>query len=100
MTNNAIEVNHVSKRFGDVLAVDGVSLSIGKGQMIGLIGHNGAGKSTLFKLMLGLIPASSGDVLVNGVPIAGRNFRDVRRRIGYLPETFVTYDNLTERIPS
>lgn len=95
MTNNAIEVNHVSKRFGDVLAVDGVSLSIGKGQMIGLIGHNGAGKSTLFKLMLGLIPASSGDVLVNGVPIAGRNFRDVRRRIGYLPETFVTYDNLT-----
>jgi Cu-processing system ATP-binding protein len=63
--------------------------------MIGLIGHNGAGKSTLFKLMLGLIPATSGDVLVNGVPIAGRDFRDVRRRIGYLPETFVTYDNLT-----
>ena len=95
MASNAIEINKVSKRFGDVLAVDGISLSIGKGQMIGLIGHNGAGKSTLFKLMLGLIPATSGEVLVNGVPISGRDFREVRRRIGYLPETFVTYDNLT-----
>ena len=90
MASNAIEINKVSKRFGDVLAVDGISLSIGKGQMIGLIGHNGAGKSTLFKLMLGLIPATSGEVLVNGVPISGRDFREVRRRIGYLPETFVT----------
>ncbi|MBI1891378.1 MAG: ABC transporter ATP-binding protein [Burkholderiales bacterium] len=95
MTSAPIELNNVSKRFGDVQAVDGVSLSVAKGQMIGLIGHNGAGKSTLFKLMLGLIPTSAGEVLVNGVPIDGREFREVRRRIGYLPETFVTYDNLT-----
>lgn len=95
MASNPIEVKAVSKSFGDVQALDGIDLQIGKGQMFGLIGHNGAGKSTLFKLMLGLITPSSGEVLINGVAIAGPEFRQVRRRIGYLPETFVTYDNLT-----
>ena len=95
MASNSIDVRHVAKRFGDVVALDGISLSIGKGSMVGLIGHNGAGKSTLFKLMLGLIAPSAGEVLIDGVPTGGRDFRHVRRRIGYLPETFVTYDNLT-----
>jgi Cu-processing system ATP-binding protein len=95
MASNSIDVRHVSKRFGDVVALDGISLSIGKGSMVGLIGHNGAGKSTLFKLMLGLTTPSAGEVLIDGVPTGGRDFRHVRRRIGYLPETFVTYDNLT-----
>ena len=97
MASNSIDVRHVAKRFGDVVALDDISLSIGKGSMVGLIGHNGAGKSTLFKLMLGLIAPSAGDVLIDGVPTGGRDFRHVRRRIGYLPETFVTYDNLTGR---
>jgi Cu-processing system ATP-binding protein len=95
MASNPIELNNVSKRFGDIHAVDGVSLSIGKGEMFGLIGRNGAGKSTLFKMMLGLIPASAGEIRLNGVLIASRDFRQVRRRIGYLPESFITYDNLT-----
>jgi Cu-processing system ATP-binding protein len=95
MTNNAIDVRHAGRHFGDVVALDDVSLSIGAGSMVGLIGHNGAGKSTLFKLMLGLLAPSAGDVLVHGVPTGARAFRNVRRRIGYLPETFVTYDNLT-----
>ena len=95
MTNNAIDVRHAGMRFGDVAALDDVSLSIRAGSMVGLIGHNGAGKSTLFKLMLGLLAPSTGTVLVHGVPTGGRAFRNVRRRIGYLPETFVTYDNLT-----
>jgi len=95
MTNVPIQVTEVTKRFGDVQALDGVTLSVGKGEMFGLIGHNGAGKSTLFKLMLGLIPASHGEVRVHGARTDGKEFRDVRRRIGYLPENFVTYDNLT-----
>jgi Cu-processing system ATP-binding protein len=95
MTNNAIDVRHAGKRFGDVVALDDVSLAIGTGRMVGLIGHNGAGKSTLFKLMLGLLVPDVGDVLVHGEPTGGHGFRNVRRRIGYLPETFVTYDNLT-----
>lgn len=95
MTNVPIQVNDVTKRFGDVQALDGVSLSVEKGEMFGLIGHNGAGKSTLFKLMLGLVPTSAGEVRVHGVSTEGKAFREVRRRIGYLPENFVTYDNLT-----
>lgn len=95
MTNIPIELNAVSKSFGAVEAVRNVSLAIGKGEMFGLIGHNGAGKSTLFKLMLGLLPASAGTVRVGGIDTHSAQFRQVRRRIGYLPETFVSYDNLS-----
>ena len=92
---NVIEVLGVSKRYGDIAAVDGIDLSVAQGEMFGLIGPNGAGKSTLFKLMLGLVPPDSGEIRVHDVLIDGRDFRAVRRRIGYLPESFVTYDNLT-----
>lgn len=95
MTNNPLQVTNVSKYFGDVQAVNGVSLSVAKGEMFGLIGHNGAGKSTLFKLMLGLIPATGGEIRIHDAVVGGRDFRQMRRRIGYLPESFVTYDNLT-----
>ena len=95
MTNTPIELDAVSRSFGPVEAVRNVSLAIGQGEVFGLIGHNGAGKSTLFKLMLGLLPASAGKVLVGGVDTASAAFRQVRRRIGYLPESFVSYDNLS-----
>ncbi|GAB3544954.1 ABC transporter ATP-binding protein [Noviherbaspirillum agri] len=95
MKNVPIQVSNISKQFGDVRALDNVSLSVAQGEMFGLIGHNGAGKSTLFKLMLGLIAPSSGTISINGALAGNGNFRDVRRRIGYLPENFVTYDNLT-----
>ncbi|WP_317205271.1 ABC transporter ATP-binding protein [Janthinobacterium sp.] len=91
----AVEVSDVSKWHGEVHALDGVSLSVAAGEMFGLIGPNGAGKSTLFKLMLGLLTADAGAIRVHGVRIDGGDFRQVRRRIGYLPESFVTYDNLT-----
>lgn len=97
MTSDPIQVTNVTKRFGDIQALDGVSLSVGRGEMFGLIGHNGAGKSTLFKLMLGLMPPSSGEIHVHGALTGGGDFRQARRRIGYLPESFVTYDNLTGR---
>ena len=91
----AVEVAGVSKWHGEVHALDGVSLAVQPGEMFGLIGPNGAGKSTLFKLMLGLVEPGAGAVRVHGVPIGGADFRAVRRRIGYLPESFVTYDNLS-----
>jgi Cu-processing system ATP-binding protein len=90
-----IEVRHVVKRYGDVLAVDGVDLSVHAGEVFGLIGHNGAGKSTLFKMMLGLVPTSAGEIRIGGQPIDGAGFRNVRRAIGYLPENVVFYDNLS-----
>ncbi len=95
MTNNPIEIDNVTKSFGGLEAVRGVTLAVAAGEMFGLIGHNGAGKTTLFKLMLGLIPASSGAIRVHGMLTGGPEFRQVRRRVGYLPESFVTYDNLS-----
>lgn len=90
-----VEGRQVSRHFGSVRAVDGVDIDISTGELFGLIGHNGAGKSTLFKLMLGLLPASSGDIRINGESVRGSNFRAVRRKIGYLPENLALYDNLT-----
>lgn len=94
-TENSIEMRNITKSFGDVAAIRGITLTIAQGEMFGLIGHNGAGKSTLFKLMLGLIPATSGDIRIYGTRTDSCDFRQVRRRIGYLPESFVTYDNLS-----
>lgn len=95
MTSKPIEMHEVTRSFGDIQAIRGISLTVEKGEILGLIGHNGAGKSTLFKLMLGLLPPSSGDICINGTRVDAHDFRQARRRIGYLPESFVTYDNLT-----
>lgn len=91
----AIEARGVAKHYGALRAVDGVDLSVQRGEIFGLIGHNGAGKSTLFKMMLGLIKPSAGEMLIDGTKVGGRNFRAERRHIGYLPENVVLYDNLT-----
>jgi Cu-processing system ATP-binding protein len=95
MDDKLIDLRSVGKRYGALQAVDGIDLSVGRGRMVGLIGHNGAGKSTLFKMMLGLLEPTSGEVRLCGVATQDGAFRDVRRRIGYLPENFVAYDNLT-----
>jgi Cu-processing system ATP-binding protein len=95
LKNNVIEVKNVFKYYGEVLAVDGVTLTVHKGETLGLIGHNGAGKSTLFKMMLGLVPQTSGEIYINGTAVHGGAFRELRRSIGYLPENVVFYDNLT-----
>lgn len=95
MKNNVIEVSAAAKQFGEIRAVDGVDLAVQEGEIFGLIGHNGAGKSTLFKMMLGLIPVSSGEIRIHGQSIQDETFRRVRRSIGYLPENVVFYDNLT-----
>lgn len=91
----AIQTRGVSKHYGALHAVDGVDLEVRRGEIFGLIGHNGAGKSTLFKMMLGLVEPSAGDILVDGAAVRGRDFRAVRRHIGYLPENVVLYDNLS-----
>ncbi len=95
MANIIVEAHHVIRHFGAIRAVDDVSLDIYRGELFGLIGHNGAGKSTMFKMMLGLLPACGGEIRINGESVAGLNFRDVRRKIGYLPENLALYDNLT-----
>jgi ABC-2 type transport system ATP-binding protein len=81
-----LEVHALSKRFGDVTALDGVSFSLDEGEIVGLLGENGAGKTTTLRLLSGGLMPNSGRV-----SIAGRDlFSDVvatRRKVGYLPET-------------
>ena len=67
-----IELNHVSKSYGAVRALDGVTLSIGSGELVGLFGENGAGKTTLLKSILNLIPYT-GEITLDGAPITRKN---------------------------
>ena len=93
--DSVIQVRGVSKHYGTLHAVDGVDLCVQRGEIFGLIGHNGAGKSTLFKMMLGLTVPTAGQILINGTAVDGRDFRQTRRQLGYLPENVVLYDNLS-----
>jgi Cu-processing system ATP-binding protein len=95
LTSSVIELRGVTKRFGDILAVEDASLTIMRGEIFGLIGHNGAGKTTLFRLMLGLAPPTAGTIEIEGKRVDGAEFREVRRRVGYLPENVVLWDGLT-----
>lgn len=90
-----IDIRGVHKRYDGYHALRGVDLAVEEGELFGLIGHNGAGKTTLFKMMLGLLSASAGEIRIDGEAVNGATFRQVRRRIGYLPESLALYDNLS-----
>jgi len=91
-----IEINNISKRFGDVRALDNVSLRINDGEIVGLLGLNGAGKSTLMRLMVGLLSPSEGSITVDGIDVAQQP-EVVRRALGVLPDTAGLYKRLTAR---
>jgi ABC-2 type transport system ATP-binding protein len=92
----AVSVVELTKRFGDLTAVDHVSLTIGEGEIFGLIGPNGAGKSTLIKMLTTLLPPTSGSATVAGYDIA-RQPAKVRQRIGYVPQSLSADGSLTGR---
>ncbi len=81
----SIEVKGLSKFYGEQAAVNDISFSIGKGEIVGFLGPNGAGKSTTMKIITGFIPSSSGEVKVCGIPVDVDNL-ETRQLIGYLPE--------------
>jgi ABC-2 type transport system ATP-binding protein len=81
----AIEFDGISKTYGRTTALDGLSLSVGRGELVGLLGPNGAGKTTAIKLVLGLARPTHGSGRVLGAPLGDRA---ARARIGYLPELF------------
>jgi ABC-2 type transport system ATP-binding protein len=80
-----IELRDIHKRYGTTVALDGIDLTVGRGELVGLLGPNGAGKTTTVKLLLGLATPTSGTGRILGAPLGDRT---VRRRIGYLPELF------------
>lgn len=81
----SVEVQNVTKLYGEQKALDNVSFSIAKGEVIGFLGPNGAGKSTLMKIITCFIPPTSGDVWVEGISINDDPLA-IKRKIGYLPE--------------
>ena len=85
LSNPAIELDGVVKTYGRTTAVAGLSLSVGRGELVGLLGPNGAGKTTTIKLLLGLARPTAGSGRVLGAPLGDRG---ARARIGYLPEVF------------
>ena len=91
-----VEVESVSKRFGEVLAVDGVSLRVAAGETYALVGANGAGKSTMFRMILGLTEPDEGAIAVCGMDIRKRA-TEAKRHVGYLPEELYFYQRLTGR---
>jgi ABC-2 type transport system ATP-binding protein len=90
----AIEVRHLSRRFGDFVAVHDVSFEVRPGEIFGFLGSNGAGKSTTIRMLCGLLRPTSGTALVGGIDVS-RDPEGVKRRIGYMSQRFSLYEKLT-----
>ncbi|MBU8905436.1 ABC transporter ATP-binding protein [Desertibacillus haloalkaliphilus] len=86
----SLRINHVTKQYGNVTAVDQLTLEIQRNQMFGVLGANGAGKTTTFRMILGLLDPSEGEITWNGQTIAKR----MNEKIGYLPEERGLYPKL------
>lgn len=89
-----IEVKNVTKLYGNFRAVDDISFTVDKGEIIGLLGPNGAGKTTTMRILTCFLPATSGTVSVAGFDVFNDSL-EVRRRVGYLPETPPLYPEMT-----
>jgi len=89
-----IQTIDISRSFGDILAVDRISVSINPGEVFGLLGPNGAGKTTTVRMLAALLEPTSGEAYVAGFQI-GKEDQKIRRQIGYLPEAPGLYDALT-----
>lgn len=90
----AIEVKHLTRRFGGFVAVDDVSFEVARGEIFGFLGSNGAGKSTTIRMLCGLLRPSSGTALVGGIDVAS-DPEGVKQRIGYMSQRFSLYELLT-----
>jgi len=88
-----LTLTSVTKRYGALVALDGVSLEIARGEFFGLLGPNGAGKSTLMSLVAGLRPPDAGTLTLDGAPLSARR-ADTRRGLGLVPQNLALYPNL------
>ena len=93
-TSPIIDIETLTRRFGDFTAVDQVSFQVHSGEIFGYLGANGAGKTTTIRMLCGLLPLSSGRAEVAGVDLARHPHR-VKRRIGYMSQKFSLYMDLT-----
>ena len=91
---NSIEVNNLTKQFGDFTAVDSISFNVKKGEIFGFLGANGAGKSTAIRMLCGILEPTSGDALVGGFSVKEQPDK-VKKNIGYMSQRFSLYNDLT-----
>lgn len=89
-----IQAKDLTKRYGDVTAVDNISISMEKGELVGVIGPDGAGKTTLLRMLAGALEPTSGSIVVNGKTFA-ENRRELKEEIGYLSQVSQAYGDLT-----
>jgi gliding motility-associated transport system ATP-binding protein len=89
-----IEATNLSKRYGDIVAVDGVSFTVERGEVVGFLGPNGAGKTTTMRMLTGFLPPTDGSAKICGHDIFSEPL-EARRSIGYLPESPPLYPEMT-----
>jgi ABC-2 type transport system ATP-binding protein len=94
MTENAIEMENLTKKFGDFTAVDNISLDIKENEIFGFLGPNGAGKSTTIRMLCTLSNPTSGSARIAGYDIM-KDPAEVRKKIGLVAEKMIMYDSLT-----
>ncbi len=88
-----VETKGLTKCYGGVTALDGLTLSVGRGQILGFVGPNGAGKTTTIKILVGLARPTSGTATIAGADCVTQA-RKIKRLVGYMPDTFGSYDNM------
>ncbi len=89
-----LEIQNLNKNYGFFKALNNLSLTVNRGELFGFVGANGAGKTTTMKICVGLLNADSGKVLIDGEDTLGAG-RNMRKKVGYVPDFFGFYDNLT-----
>jgi len=88
-----VETSELTKRYGDFVALDRLTISLDRGRILGFIGPNGAGKTTTIKILVGLARPTSGTARIAGVDCS-TDARKIKRLVGYMPDTFGSYDNM------
>jgi ABC-2 type transport system ATP-binding protein len=96
MSDAAIDIRALRKVFGQLVAVDGLTLSVRRGEVFGLLGPNGSGKTTTIRMLCGLLTPTSGTATVAGCDVV-KDSEAVRRRLGYMSQKYGLYDDLTVR---
>jgi len=91
---NVIQVENLTKKFGDFIAVNAITFEVKRGEIFGFLGANGAGKTTAMKMLIGISSPTSGNAKVAGFDVF-TNSEDIKKNIGYMSQKFALYDDLT-----
>lgn len=96
MSEPVVVTRELTKKYGELTALDRLSIEVGKGKILGFIGPNGAGKTTTIKILVGLARPTSGTASIAGADCV-REARKIKRLVGYMPDRFGSYDNMRVR---